>query len=554
MDCLSGDNETGFHLASHLRSMTVPIRASQTSVAFLHNASASLCRLPEEIFVYIIKLAQGRFPNEGAADSVSISVFWHKIDQRHIECLAWREIMLTCTQIRNIALRSPELWSLVASCWPKQWIDLCVKRAGDLPLHFLCNVHSRITSTLATRLIPKARDLVLLVGDPKDVDKDEWHKICTTILGLKSNLRSLSVRFSGLVAWDRDNLVPLSISLLGRHGSFIKNLNLECIQLPDIPAFLWLEHLRLYDVKPPQHPRWIEDWFRTTPKLKTFRLSIRMLDQPHVLLEAASEQLTLPYLSYLHFSGPLEVTEAFFQTIPLPSQRLVITTHPGDYEENTPSLTLSNVTSIHDLIFHIKQFWSRATGREEIPHAEIELHFFTNIPPIITLEMDDGKGPDGFGNVLHFSVRVERIMELGPFVPYVTSCKVRAPSLRRVEWSHMDSLPNLEHVKVAIERFRGVDDAKSLQPWADERAQTGRSPVHIEIGQYGRPPQPGVGGKYHARVLWDPTSGALAEAQWNDISQDDLGSEPESSSDSEPLDDDGDADVDEGEDLGSEDE
>jgi hypothetical protein len=508
--------------------------------AFIHNSSLPLCRLPEELLVYIVKLVQGRLPVEGAADRVLISAFWRTMDQKHIQCLAWRHIMLTCRQVQATMLRNPEVWSLVASCWPERWVDLCVRRSKNFPLHVLCNVHSRVTVALAMRLIPLAKDVVLLIdGSTDGLNIAHYRALCLDILRLEASLRLLNVQVSGWTLWDRYNLIPLTIPLLGGPRSCIADLDLEHVHLLEVPAFPHLEHLRLSDVMPPSNPDWLYRWLRTTPKLSTLEFRVLVLEETHGVLTTTGPLLDLPHLSLTQFACPFDMA-AFFWTLPLPSRRLSVTTRPSDREEDTLNLAPTNAASVYALCLYVEQFWARVKGDERLPPAVVNFDFDMDDLPMVSLEMRDGE--DILGDALRFFVRVERISELGPLVPLVRSCRVDAPSLRKVKWSYADLLLNLERVRVKIRKLRGISDADGLQAWADERARTGRPPVFVEIGQHERGSIK-VRGKYHVRVMWNPGAGPLAEADWTETAKEDLESEPESTPEPE-ADDDSDMDSD----------
>jgi hypothetical protein len=43
--------------------------------------------------------------------------------------------MSTCRLIRDIALSVPELWTMIGCSWRPEWIELCIQRAANQPLH-----------------------------------------------------------------------------------------------------------------------------------------------------------------------------------------------------------------------------------------------------------------------------------------------------------------------------------------------------------------------------------------------------------------------------------
>jgi hypothetical protein len=72
-----------------------------------HNTNdSSLCRLPDEIIVHIIRLSQSR------QDPLAI--------KRVASDNSWARIMLTCARLRTLVVQTPSLWSFIDIAWNRR--------------------------------------------------------------------------------------------------------------------------------------------------------------------------------------------------------------------------------------------------------------------------------------------------------------------------------------------------------------------------------------------------------------------------------------------------
>jgi hypothetical protein len=87
------------------------------------NGLAWICRVPYEILAEVFRCIQR---GSGAPDEVFP---WMTHDQ------SWSRVMLVCQHFRSVAVQTPTLWD-VLDCQghPREWVDLCVQRSGEVPL------------------------------------------------------------------------------------------------------------------------------------------------------------------------------------------------------------------------------------------------------------------------------------------------------------------------------------------------------------------------------------------------------------------------------------
>jgi hypothetical protein len=90
---------------------------------------ASTCHLVVSGYKHI-----ARFPTEQPRRS---AVHAHDFYMDHLAPNAkWKNMMLVCSHIREIAILTPQLWTHVDLSWPSERISMVLSRAGTLPLTF----------------------------------------------------------------------------------------------------------------------------------------------------------------------------------------------------------------------------------------------------------------------------------------------------------------------------------------------------------------------------------------------------------------------------------
>jgi hypothetical protein len=483
----------------------------------LPNADAALCRLPDEILVYVLKLIQGRFPIEGAADAVRIHPYWGPTTVYDQECLAWRHTMLVCARLRGLTLHSPELWALINICWPARWVDLCAARAAAAPLHLVCRIHDLASAQTAARLLPRARDALVLVQQTTDDgppdEPVDFAQCLRTVLQAHAAPRSLTIENGDYSIWkDVRHCAAMTLHghTLGGARSTVTHLSLEHLCLgEDLPIFPSLERLRLHAVVPPADPAWLHRWLVSSERLQYLTLSDISPDpiqiDPHLPCP-----VELPCLDVFSIGATIEVVLSLLQLLPHPARELSI--HIFDFKRIKDEYTSAPVTpgQCQDVLAYVQAYWRGAA----LPAAVIEL---------------DGTRASDWGNRalrlaaprrLSVNIYHTHVRDVAPFLPLVDTCTLKVYALDDTGvypvWPELDHLPALAQLRIHPERFRSPAEAGGIQVWADDRARAGLPPVQVEIRQRGRS-EPPYAGPWCTRVVWSPADGPLAEAEWADI-------------------------------------
>jgi hypothetical protein len=105
------------------------------------NTLAAIFRLPSELMIIVLRILQQTDSLNHISDIFEMPV--PSYDGR------WTRMMLTCRRMRLIALQEHELWSTIECGYNKQWIEICLERAGDLPLDLRARAHPRYSWRLS---------------------------------------------------------------------------------------------------------------------------------------------------------------------------------------------------------------------------------------------------------------------------------------------------------------------------------------------------------------------------------------------------------------------
>jgi hypothetical protein len=486
--------------------------ARHISPAARHNSSVHFYRVPQEILVSILKLVQGRRPVEGAPDVVQCHPYWSPITAYDKQLLSWRHVMLTCTLARDVAVQSPELWTLISVCWPERWLRLCIERAKDSPFHLIAQVHNLTSARLTTELLSKSRDAVVVFKDNETLDRAEWHKICSQVLTAQATLRSLEFNSQAFGINYSCGLMTISAQMFGGTRSLISRLDIAEMRLVDTPAFPYLEHLRLHAIIPPGNPRWLHRLLATSPHLRTLAVFCRdtapierdtMLPLP----------VALPQLSTFNIGFETNDLCTILHIVPVPINKLCISTWTDHDDTDHQIYRRDNITIMHHVIAYVTQFWSRIGPSQELPSCHIEKRYTSSTSDNWTLCM-----PQKFHERLSVTVRQKHVGNMGVFLDHTRDCELKVESLDDAEtiYPEINQVLTLQRLRITIEESTDASKAAHVQRWADERANVGLSIVKVEIGQHGR--RRGITqGEWHARVRWNPTEGPLSEAEWTDI-------------------------------------
>jgi hypothetical protein len=463
--------------------------------ALAHNASTPLCCLPDEVLIYILRLVQGRYPHDHGPDDIS-GGSWEFIQGR--DGLSWRSIMLVCARIRFATLHSPELWSLISTCWPESWVDLCVQRAGFHPLHLLALINNQKSARITKRLVPHTMDAYMVFEDPEDVSISEWRGLCLDIMRTDATLRSLSLVRYGLRT--DSNWIPLPAPILGGEASLITHLELNYVQLEEIPHCPLLEHLQLFDeFTAPPMPNWLQRWLMTTPRLRTLKATLRYTDMRDYI-----GPLVLRNLEDLRLSIDLETATTLLLSFPLPQRGLHLFALPSIDATETASLD-----SIMAIFAYATRFWAQLQSGQTLPSVLLAIDASDGGCELsVTIMFDHGK----LSSALHVHTVLNHhdIAGLGPFLPCVTTCKAHVRTLTefaQLELHHLTALVDLQIIVVGA--APGLMDAADVQSWVDHRAQCMQSLIQIEIGY-----ESSSHVCYTRCVIWNLADGPLVAAKW----------------------------------------
>jgi hypothetical protein len=448
----------------------------------------TFCHLPHEILAYILKLSQHRTPYKINDDDGLVTLFSYdhgtRLDELSRE---WRHIMLTCTLVRQTALHSPELWSVIDTTWPESWMALCIQRACDHPLDLTAVVHGKASLALVEQLGPKARHAAVVLNSTSGDESTAW---CEKLIKTGTMLRSIQV--AGSSAYVRTKApLGLDASIL---LSSITYLAIErYVSLTGIPNLPHLQHLLLAVFAPRLDLEHVHRWLLAAPQVTS--LVMRHLRPEPQGLPPRPGPL-LPRLAHLSLNGKCSDTSPFLAILPVPRHSLILTVRCSDPAQ---------FAALEDIFAFVSAFWS--------PTAEHSL----GLPPA-TLDLSDTRGKlemrAAGARELHIQIRLSTphsTAALGPFLRTVTHCYADVTTLHNVYWAELGKLTALHTLDVMAERAQYMDTG-SLQEWADELAQD----VQVRIKVPG--PRKERGRRWWLCAEWNTGEEQLTKAGWTDPS------------------------------------
>jgi hypothetical protein len=393
-------------------------------------------------------------------------------------------------------------------------------RAADAPLHLICRIHDAPSAHTTARLLPRARDALLLIqqvagdGPYEPVDLTQPLR---TVLQAHASPRSLKIKNGDYSVWTnvrRRAAMTLHSHTLGGARSTVTHLSLEHLCLgEDLPIFPSLERLRLHAVVPPADPAWLHRLLASSERLRSLSLSDISSTplQIDLLLFCPS---ALPCLANSAVSAKIEVVLSLLQLLPTPSRELYIFVAGWESVEDDYIPAPVTPHQCEDLLAYVQHFWRATSGPAPLPTAKMEVD-----------QTDDSYGNRVLRmtacNRLSVTIRHSRVPEAAPFLPYVADCELKVLTLDDAlvasVWPELDAIPTLEQLFIEPIRFRSPRQAIGVQAWADARARAGLPPVQVAIRQRGRTDNPACTGPWCTRVVWNPDNGPLAEAEWTDI-------------------------------------
>jgi hypothetical protein len=451
----------------------------------------TFCQLPHEILAYILKLSQNRTPYNGDG-LMNLFSYDHgtRLDELSRE---WRHTMLACTLIRQTALHSPELWSVIDTSWPERWMALCIQRACDHPLDLTAVVHDKASLALVEQLGPTARHAAVVLKRPfgSESTASAW---CKKLIKTGTMLRSIQV--AGSSAYMRAK-VPLEFdaSILPSSITYLTIERYVC--LTGIPNLPHLQHLLLAGRVLRLDLEQVHRWLLAAPQVTS--LVMRHLRPEPQGLPPRPGPL-LPHLAHLSLNGKCSNINPFMAILPVPRHSLILTVRCSDPAQ---------LAALEGIFAFVSAFWSPTAERS------------SGLPPA-TLDLSDTRGKlemRGAGaRELHIQIRLSTrrsTAALGPFLRTVTKCHADVSTLNNVDWADVKKLTALHTLHVMAEHAQ-YSDTGPLQAWADERAQGGLGPVQVRIK---------VPGPFRERTRrwwmcaeWNTGEEQLTKARWTDPS------------------------------------
>jgi hypothetical protein len=456
---------------------------------FMHNANVPLLGLPDEVLVHIIKLMQSRFHITGRAHARRISSYGDTAARADKDTLSWRHLMLVCTRMRDLALQSPELWSSINVQWPARWVQLCADRSASFPLHLICGISNRAVARAAAELIPRARDVVMIVH-PEDhavpySTGPLWYDICSKLLDELVSPRSLEIINYDGGHWGSKILELDGASLwTGGSSSTLTHLDLSGLHLSSIPDLPQLGYLRLESVNPPPDPTWLHRLLTTSPELRYlgFLPGNTLFADTHVMRLDPSLPVpaSLPKLAQLCVSGPLDVVVWVQHLAPVPADSLsiLVIDQLQMLITQVERSTLFDAGQLQLAFDFVQRFWQRSGGHSGsvLPQAAIEMSSHTGGQKFCMSAEDR----------LALTITHNHAADLGPFLDYVTQAELIVPNLDNdiiaAGWPRVNAIPGLLRLYIVHNQFFAEPSAAVLRrTWMDTRARAGLPPVQVEF-------------------------------------------------------------------------
>jgi hypothetical protein len=477
-----------------------------------------MLRLPLEILVHIIKLVQ-RSPDSGpglwSSDRPNYPFPLGGALGEDIYDPKWYSIMLVCSYLRIVAVRSPALWSFIDTRWPRAFIDLCVSRTLPHSLQVLVHVSGSTSSLLATRLLRHARDAEIVFDDPTappeefaaaydngtldempedNISPAMWRALCQRVLKTASQLRSLTVSVSVRSEWAASLVLRIVPPILGGDRSTITRLDLEHVHVMDLPDMPYLIYMRLMEVVPPPgDPTWLQRWLIAAPNLRALGLAARSS-----VIAAPTAPIHLPHFADFNVHVPLDMVLPILATVPPPQESWLLSV----YSERPLATEVAEAT-LACVYAYTRQFVAQTRGGVPLPRPTLDIKHNPHLSKcILDLEPLDSSR-------LKASVPYDGVQATGLFFADVARCTLSTRALRDVDWVELHKLIALDSIRICTTIRVEPAEASSVQEWADARARAGCAVRLVEITHRSE-----MEHLEHMRVKWKPAECTLAEAAW----------------------------------------
>jgi hypothetical protein len=216
----------------------------------------------------------------------------------------WMPVMGVCTQLRNLAIKSPLLWSyLDFSCRSRaEWIDLCLARCTVAPLSICSSTTHGVANGLKPTHIRRAELLIL----------DGFRQVDAPMELLRHAAPFLHF-FCSIIQWPHH--YKLSNTFLSGASNMLTGLIFYRVHLAEtVPELPSVTHLHLHSVLVDDEAVRIHRLIKHMPRLEYLTVSgLQCAGQDDTLAP-----LHFPRLRVLHISAEAPFVISFLAILPVP--------------------------------------------------------------------------------------------------------------------------------------------------------------------------------------------------------------------------------------------
>jgi hypothetical protein len=354
---------------SPLKPRTVSIISRMQDPTYDNNALRSsekhdhLTLLPDELLVRIIKLMQE--PEEPPGPIWPPPLFPDFL----LLSFQWMRIIFVCQRLYHVACCSPRLWNVIDTMANSQWKDICLSRAGSVPLAL--RARGITTSSADSTVVYEERVRTVLQILPRAYAIDLVVPFSPTLTDALCDPAPLLQHLTCRMRF------TLTYKILGGCASALIVLELDGIDILSSPNFPVLQHLHLNNVRCLDNVDALLGLIGKAPMIEEVIIhGIVVLVRPRKNLQPSNQLvLDLPYLRNVNISDCAEIIRDVLRRLPDPLEDLSLRIQDRDLGYNT-SWSIGD-HSPHDQIFRRTfSFWRIRTG-DEFPSG-MTLHSYRN--------------------------------------------------------------------------------------------------------------------------------------------------------------------------------
>jgi hypothetical protein len=453
-------------------SMSDPIETIDARIATLQqdinslrkqrNTLTKFCALPAELLVQIVSYLQ-RKPLYKSDSSTEYDGRWTRVAQ-------------VCSSVRATVLDARSLWASVNCRAHPPWIDLCLRRAGDTPLHLIArrlSYTARNTHEIHLEMRDRAgkhfstcRSAELDIGDLPD---EESLILLDALERQAPHLKILEIRSN---VW-----FTITPDFLGGNCSTLQSLAIRgltsMIRPPAFPALLSLE-LDTDWIRDIADMKTLLDFVAHATKLRTLRLERRFLeDTPRPIGEKIlppRDCLLLPHLESLELVDLSSHLHILLDALSDPSHHLKVRTIMGDKDDTSIWSPPGNAyfAFIHA---RLSSFWATRTGQLDLPGGKVASHqpLYASVPCMNELAFESPESSD-----ITLSYRCQcRILQHDPLLDQVKTLETwgdrSGPGYGFGDGSGTAFLSALEFVLIATPKTHR--QLQAIEKWLKQHVQ-----------------------------------------------------------------------------------